>query len=224
MAGVVPFHLLSGAVGAGHGELAIALGAEFGAVAVAALDGALEPIVADLVPAAALIEPAEQLLSAETVFARHLRAEARPHGRFGSHTGFEDLLPHEVARRGRGHELTVTLVALEAARRAGLRFGLVAAPDGVFVGHPALNAPVLLSPAPDWHLLNACDLDEPKLAWQCAHESVSLLLKLILVRARETGQLAAELRAAELYLHLPLEEEMRRRLERQLATVRARLN
>lgn len=223
MAGVVPFHVLSAAAGTGHGELAIALGAEFGAVAVAALDAAIEPIAADLAPAAEL-EPAEQLLVAEAVFARHLHSEPRPGGHFGVARGLDDLLPHEVARRRRGHELTVTFVALEAARRAGLRFGLVASPGAVFVGHPALNAPVLLSPAPDWHLLNACDLDEPKLAWQCAHEAVSLLLKLILSRARETGMLGDELRASELFLHLPVEGEQRERLQRQLATVRARFN
>jgi hypothetical protein len=51
-----------------------------------------------------------------------------------------------------------------------------------------------------------------------------MLLALLLARTREIGLLGAELRAAELCLLLPVGDEQRRRLERQLATVRARLN
>lgn len=220
---IAPFHVLSNSSGAGHGELAIALGAEFGTVALGPLEAALGTVAADL---AALVPapPAEQLSRAGTVLARHLASEPRPHDRFGFAPTFADLLPHEAVQRRRGHELTVTLLALEAARRAGLRLGLIGSPAGVFVGHPRLNAPMLLAPALDWHPLSACDLDEPQLAWRCPHEAVAQLLDLIQDRARETGHLAHELRAAELYLHLPVDAARRRRFEQRLAAVRARLN
>lgn len=219
MAGVMPFHLLSSARSPAPGELAIALGAELAPVDADALDAALDRIAGDLAPAARS-EPAEQLLAAETVLARHLRVEEPP----ARLAGVADLLPHEAARRGRGHELAVTAVALEAAHRAGLKLGLVASPDAVFIGHPRLNAPVLLAVAPDWHLLDARDLGEPELAWQCAHEAASLLLGLLHERTRQMGLLGAELRVAELCLALPVEPAEHARFERQLAAVRARLN
>lgn len=219
MPGVIPFQTLSNADRPAPGELTIALGAEFATPDAVALDAAVARIAADLAPLAGA-EPERQLLLAEAVFARHLHAEEPPLRA----TGIADLLPHEAACRGRGHELAVAAIALEAARRAGVRLGLVACPDAVFIGHPGLSAPVLLAAAPDWHLLDARDLDEPSLAWQCAHEAASLLLGLLLERARRLGLLAAELHAAELCLALPVEPDEHERLERQLAAVRARLN
>jgi Transglutaminase-like superfamily len=219
MAGVVPFQVLSSLGCPATGELAIALGAELAPVDEAALDAALDRIAEELAPAAH-IEPERQMVAAELVLAQHLRVEAGAE----RSVGIDDLLPHLVAARGRGHELAVALVALEAARRAGLRLSLVACPDAVFLGHPRLSAPVLLAPAPDWHLLDARDLDEPELAWQCAHEAASLLLGALLERTRRSGLLATELRAAELCLALPVERAEQRRLQRQLAAVRARLN
>lgn len=219
MAGVVPFQVLSSLGCPAAGELAIALGAELAPLDEPALDAALDRIAEQLAPAARS-DPEQQMVAAETVLARHLHVEEAPE----RVAGIADLLPQEVARRGRGHELAVAAVALEATRRAGLRFELVACPDAVFLGHPRLEAPVLLAPAPDWHLLDARDLGEPELAWQCAHETASLLLGALLERARWTGLLTTELRVAELCLALPVERAEQVRLQRQLATVRARLN
>ncbi len=219
MAGVVPFQVLSSLGCPATGELAIALGAELAPLDEAALDAALDRIAEELAPAVRT-EPERQMLLAEEVFARHLRVADGPERT----VGIADLLPHEVAVGGSGHELAVAVVALEAARRAGLRLSLVACPDAVFLGHPGLAAPVLLGPAPDWHLFDARDLDEPELAWQCAHEAASLLLGMLLERARRSGLLATELRAAELCLALPVERDEQVRLQQQLAAVRARLN
>lgn len=216
---VVPFSDLSGNRSAGHGELAISLGAELAPLDVAKLEASLAPLVADLATLHGA-DAIEQMLAVEAILPRHLRAEPRSR----RDLGLTDLLPHEVARRRRGHELTVALVALEAARRAGLELALVACPNAVFLSHPLVDAPVLLAAAPEWELVDARQLDEPELAWQCAHEAASLLLSLILTRTRETGHLAAELRAAELCLELPVERDELARLELQLARVRARLN
>lgn len=218
MSGVVPFQVLSSLGCPATGELAIALGAELAPVDEAALDAALDRIADELAPAARA-DPEQQMVAAELVLARHLQVEEGPRS-----IGVGDLLPHEVAVSGRGHELAVAAVALEATRRAGMRLSLVACPDAVFLGHPRLSAPVLLGPAPEWHLLDARDLDEPELAWQCAHEAASLLLGALLERAQRSGLLATELRAAELCLALPVERDEHERLERQLLSVRARLN
>lgn len=219
MSGVMPFQLLSSLGCPAPGELAIALGAELAPLDEVALDAALDRIAADLAPAAR-DEPEQQMLVAEAVLARHLRVDEGP----ARTAGMTDLLPHEVACRGHGHELAVAAVALEAARRAGVRLGLVACPEAVFLGHPRLNAPVLLAPAPDWHLCDARDLGEPALAWQCAHEGASLLLAVLLERTRQIGMLASELRIAELCLALPVGADEQMRLEHQLAVVRARMN
>ncbi|MDW5597528.1 hypothetical protein VSS74_24475 [Conexibacter stalactiti] len=219
--GFDPFHALTDAPDVAHGKLAVALGAEFEPVRAASLDAALAPLVAELAPLAGA-GPAEQLLGAEASFSRHLRAEAREH----RDLGIGDLLPHQVAERGRGHELTVALVALEAARRAGLELGLVARSEQVYVAHPQMDEPVLLAAEPEeaWHLLDARELGDAELMWQSAHEAVALLLSLILERTHETGHIAHELLAAELWLALPLDDEEQERVQTQLASVRARLN
>jgi len=219
MARVVPFHELSGSGSALPGELTISLGAELAPLDVAQLDAALKPLVSDL---ATLREadPIEQLLAIEAILPRHLRAEPRSR----RDLGLSDLLPHAVARRRRGHELSVALVALEAASRAGLQLSLVACPTAVFLAHPDAGVPVLLAASPEWELVDARQIDDPELSWQRGHEAASLLLDLILTRARETGHLTAELRAAELCLDLPVEGEELARLETQLAMVRSRLN
>lgn len=219
--GFVPFHALTSSDDVAHGELAVALGAEFETVRAASLDAALAPLVAELAPLTSG-SPAEQLLGAEAILSRHLQAEAREH----RDLGIGDLLPHEVAERGRGHELAVALVALEAARRAGLELSLVASTEAVYLAHPELDEPVLLAPEPeaDWQLLDARELEQPELSWQCAHEAAALLLSLILERTHETGHIAHELLAAELSLALPLDDDEQERMQTQLASVRARLN
>lgn len=221
--GLVPFHVLSGSGDdVAHGELAIALGAEFEPVDAASLDAALAPLVSELSRLAAA-EPAELMLAAEPILSRHLRAEPRTF----RDLGILDLLPHEVAQIGRGHELAVTLVALEAARRAGIVLGLVASPEAVYLAHPELEVPVLLAAEPDgpWQLVDARALeDEQELAWQSGHEAALLLLGLIVERTHESGLLPFELRAAELSLQLPVDAEDEERLRHQLDAVRARLN
>lgn len=220
--GLVPFHILtSSGDDVEHGELAISLGAEFEPVDAASLDAALRPLVAELAPLAPA-DPAEQMLAAEAILTRHLRAEPEEY----RDLGVADLLPHEVAVVGRGHELAVTLVALEAARRAGLRLGLVASPEAVYVAHPELTAPILLLADADapWRLVDARELEQEELAWQSAQEAASLLLALIVERTHETGLLTYELRAAELALQLGYDTEDEERLRTQLDAVRARLN
>lgn len=220
--GLVPFHVLtSSGDDVEHGELAIALGAEFEPVDAASLDAALAPLVAELAPLAGA-DPTRQMLAAEAILSRHLRAEPAEY----RDLGIADLLPQEVAAVGRGHELAVTLVALEAARRAGLGLALVASPEAVYVAHPALAEPVLLVAEADgpWRLVDARELETETLAWQSAHEAALLLLGLIVERTHETGILPYELRAAELSLELPLDREDEERLRRQLDAVRARLN
>ncbi|MDO8189189.1 hypothetical protein Q5424_22810 [Conexibacter sp. JD483] len=219
--GLVPFRVLSDDAEVAHGPLAVALGAEFESLRAASLDAALAPLVAELAPHAAA-DPAAQLLAAETAFSQHLRTEAREH----RDLGVGDLLPHQVAERGRGHELAVMLVALEAARRAGIELGIVACEEAIYIAHPQLDAPVLLAAEPEqpWALVDARELAEQELEWQCAHEAVALLLGLILERTHETGHLAHELLAAELWLALPLDDDEQERAQTRLASVRARLN
>lgn len=220
--GLDPFHALSDAPDVAHGRLAVALGAEFSPVRAASLDAALAPLVAELAPLAGA-GPAEQLLAVEASLSRHLHAEPPEH----RDLGIGDLLPHEVAERGRGHELAVVLVALEAARRAGLDLGLVAREEQVYLAHPQLEEPVLLAVEPEeeaWRLLDARELAGAELSWQSAQEAVALLLGLIVERTHETGHLTHELLAAELWLALPLDDAEQERAQTRLASVRARLN
>lgn len=219
--GLVPFHVLTTSGEVEHGELAVALGAEFEPVNAASLDAALQELVAELAPVAQ-VPAAEQLLAAEPILSRHLRAEPEEY----RDLGIADLLPQDVAEVGRGHELAVTLVALEATRRAGLRLGLVASAETIFLAHPAVDEPMLLTAEADapWRLVGERELADSELAWQSPNEAAALLLALIVERTHETGLLTYELRAAELAVDLAFDSDDEERLRTQLDAVRARLN
>ncbi|HVW19424.1 MAG TPA: hypothetical protein VHB30_14350, partial [Solirubrobacteraceae bacterium] len=85
-------------------------------------------------------------------------------------------------------------------------------------------APLLLSPGERWRIRDARALGDPDMRWQCPHEAVGILLGMVLARARRTGHVALQLRAAELCLALPVGPDDEERLQLQLAKARALLN
>jgi len=213
-----PFRVLSGLEHTSHGALALALSAEFGAVEMADVEGALTGLAERLAPAADR-EPTAQLACVGSLLAGHL---VSTHTR--SSTSLDDLRFDRVAINGTGHPIVCALVAVEAARIAGIDLGLVASRAAGYVGSPAAGAPMLLAPGGGWHTVDARALGDPNLAWHCPHEAAGIVLGMLLARAKRTGLVGVQVRAAELCLELPVDEDEKHRLHLQLAKVRARLN
>jgi hypothetical protein len=211
---MVPFALLARRGCSTPCGLALALASEFAPVNAARADLALDELSAWLV--GARHDPPDGQLAAVAELARtHLEAVALCNA-------IDDLLIDRVAADGAGHPLLLAVTCVEAARRAGLRVGIAAGPDGAFLAHPELDDPLLVDPA-------SGALRDPRtlghtVTWQCCHQVAARILNRIGERADRVGQLVWALRAAELRLALPFDEPTRERLQLDLRRVRARLN
>jgi hypothetical protein len=111
------------------------------------------------------------------------------------------------------------VASVEAGRRAGIAFGIVAGATGCFVGH--LRWP--LDVARGGRVIDAGGRTE-EVGWQCSHQTAARMLGRIGERAERTGNLAWALRAAEPRLALPFSRPVLDDLRHALAHLRARLN
>jgi hypothetical protein len=160
-------------------------------------------------------EPEGQLAAVADLARAHLEAVTLT-------SAIDDLLVDRVAADGAGHPLLLAVVCAEVARRAGLRLGIIAGPEGAFLAHPELDAPLLVDPRAG-AVRDAATVDGP-VAWQCCHQMAARILNRIGERADHVGHLGWALRAAQLRLELPFDGPTRERLELDLRRVRARLN
>jgi hypothetical protein len=218
VARIVPFGVLSACHGARHGEIALALAAEFGPVEVDRADDALDALAVAIAPGRCG-DPTGDLMAAGDALASLLvvdRSIGRP--------DVDDLLVPPILESGTGHELALVQVAVEAGRRAGIPLRAVASRDHLYVAHEHGVDGILLSPRHEWRAIDAADLDEGGLVGRCSHEVAYLVLGEILRRARGTGVLPTALVASELRLKLPIEESTRDRLRVDHARLRAQLN
>lgn len=213
-----PFRSVSGLERTSHGALGLALAAEFDSVDLPAAEEAIGCLAARLsLPADATA--VDQLVAAGHAFRVALVAAPPRHD-----GGFDDLRLDRVLAAGRGNVTVCAVAAIEAARWAGVRLGLVASKHGVYVGHPGAEDPLVLSPGESWCVRDARHLDDPDLAWHCPHEAAGMVLGQMRARAQRVGRVDVDLRAAELALDLPLHEGSRERLRGELARVRSRMN
>jgi hypothetical protein len=195
-------------------HLALALAAEFAPVRPVRAEHALDELAAWLA-AARDDHPADQLHALADLAGAHLEPVVLS-------SAIDDLLLDRVAAGGAGHPLLLAIAGAEAARRAGLRVGIVAGVEGAFLAHRELPEPLLVDPARG-ALRDARTLESP-VSWQCCHQLAARILNRIGERAERVGQVCWALRAAELRLALPFEAPVRERLEADLRRVRARLS
>jgi len=212
-----PFEVVSGLEHTSHGAMALALAAEFDDVDLDDVEAALFALAGQLKPLADAPEE-QQLALVGDVLASELFVTTR------AAATLDDLLFHRVAISGRGQGVICALIAVEAARIAGIPLGIVASKGGVYVAHPRAVAPLVLVPERGWPAIDARDLDDPDLAWHCPHETAGLVLGVVLARARRVGLIDIQLRAAQMCMALPVDDDERHKLKMQLASVRARLN
>jgi hypothetical protein len=198
----------------GHGDLALALAAEFRAP-LAGADRALDHLAGPL-RGCEDDPPGEQLAWCAEIVAARLECAAL------NWSGIDDLLLDRVVLGGSGHPLAIAVVCVEAARRAGIELGVVAGGAGCFVAHPRLDEPLILDVARG-RLVEAGGRTGD-VGWQCAHQVAARILNRIGERAEGTGNIAWALRAAELRLALPFARPVRDELLHALAHLRSRLN
>ena len=212
-----PFEVVSGLEHTSHGAMALALAAEFDDVELDDVEAALFALAGQMRSIADAPDE-HQLALVGDVLADELFVTVR------AATTLDDLLFHRVAISGRGQGMVCALVAVEAARIAGVPLGIVASKGGVYVAHARASAPLVLVPTRGWLAIDARELDDPDLAWHCPHESAGIVLGIVLSRARRIGLLDVQLRAAQMCMALPVDEDEHDKLKLQLAHVRARLN
>ena len=202
-------------------ELALGLAAEFGAV--------------DAGPALARIsELAEEVarelgLDGRAPVAALGAVIGRRHGFTGDTRDYDhpdnSMLPAVIERR-RGLPITLSVLYVAVARRAGVPLQGVGLPGHFVVGHfpTADGRPELLDPFHAGVRIDVPDLPRSLLRPWGPHETVLRMLHNLVVAFSKRGALAEAIHAAELRLLLPAEPEDMERLTLEARALRARLN
>jgi hypothetical protein len=200
-----------------HGTLALALAGEFHRVDVAGAEsvlGELSDALHELRGAAAI----DQLAHVGREVGARLTARVRP-GRL------DDLLLDRALLTGAGDPVCWAIACVHAARHAGIPLGIVADDeDHVLVAHRELDAPLVLEPSSPLRPIDAGRLPAGELTWRCSHQTALMLLDRIIARATRAGRHGDALRAAQLRLELPLEEDTLDALRGERDGLSSRLN
>ncbi len=200
-----------------HGTLALALAGEFHQADVAGAEsvlGELTDAIAPLRGEAAI----DQLAHVGREVGARLDARIRP-GKL------DDLLLDRVLLTGVGDPVCWAIACVHAARHAGIPLGVVADDeDHVLVAHQHLEAPFVLEPSSPLVPIDATRLPAGDLTWRCSHQTALMLLDRIVTRATRAGRHGDALRAAQLRLELPLDDDTLDALRDEHDGLSARLN
>jgi regulator of sirC expression with transglutaminase-like and TPR domain len=128
-----------------------------------------------------------------------------------------------VLERRRGLPILLSVVYIEAARRAGIALSGVGLPGHFVVGHFGADAPILLDPFNGGRPISAEAAGGALRPWLPDEIAMRMLNNLVSSYAKR-GDLAHAIRAAQLRLLLPAPEALRDTLATELRTLQARLN
>jgi regulator of sirC expression with transglutaminase-like and TPR domain len=199
-------------------RLALALAAEFRAVDADAALAALDRLGAELATARC------GDVDAEADACRRVLAEAWGFG--GETEEYDDpanSMLDLVLERRRGLPILLSVVYVEAARRAGIPLGGIGLPGHFVVGHFGRTPPVVLDPFDGGVRIEPAVPARILRAWH--PHAIALRMLNNLVGAYDVrGDLDRALHAAKLRLVLPLDEPLRRQMDAGLRSLRARLN
>ena len=201
--------------------LALAIAAEFRAVDAPAVLERLDDLGGEL---AAAVGAAPRSPAAELAACRRQLAER--HGFLGSHERYDDpenSMLDLVLRRGRGLPILLSIVYIEAARRAGITLAGVGLPGHFVIGHFGADPPLLIDPFNGGAPLES-PLGSSPLPRSRPHQIAGRMLNNLLGSYERRGQLGPALRAAELRLRLPAVDAQRELMAAELRALRARLN
>jgi regulator of sirC expression with transglutaminase-like and TPR domain len=128
-----------------------------------------------------------------------------------------------VLERRRGLPIVLSVVYVEAARRAGVGLAGVGLPGHFVVGHLGASPPLLLDPFSGGAPIAGRPPDELLRPWS-AHEIAMRMLNNLVGSYARRGNLGAAIRAGDMRLALPAEESFREGLRTELRSMQARLN
>jgi regulator of sirC expression with transglutaminase-like and TPR domain len=218
---VTAFADLAAAPDATIDQLALAMAAEFRDVDVATAMASLDTLGADVSAAAQRTAG-----SPEEVTAACAEVLGTVHGFEGDRRQYDDpqnSMLDVVLQRRRGLPILLSVVYIEAARRAGIPLSGVGLPGHFVVGHFGADAPLLLDPFDRGRPMSAGVAAGALRAWQPNEIAMRMLNNLVSSYTRR-GDLAHAIRAAELRLLLPAPEAVRDTLATELRTLQVRLN
>ena len=128
-----------------------------------------------------------------------------------------------VLARRTGLPILLSVVYVEAARRAGIPLAGVGLPGHFVVGHFGEDPPVLLDPFSRGRIVTAEVRSSDVRPWK-PHETALRMLNNLVGSFRARGDLGSAIRAAELRLALPVDDAGREVLTAELRGLQARLN
>jgi regulator of sirC expression with transglutaminase-like and TPR domain len=201
--------------------LALAMAAEFREVDVATALASLDTLGADVAAAAQRTAG-----SPEEVTAACTQVLGGVHGFEGDREHYDDpqnSMLDIVLERRRGLPILLSVVYIEAARRAGIALAGVGLPGHFVVGHFGADAPMLLDPFDGGREISAAAAIGALRPWLPDEIAMRMLNNLVSSYAKR-GDLAHAIRAAELRLVLPAPGGLRDTLATELRTLQARLN
>lgn len=201
-------------------RLALAMAAEFRDVDVPTAMASLDTLGADLSAAAERTSGSPEVVA--VVCAEVLGGV---HGFEGDRKHYDDpqnSMLDVVLERRRGLPILLSVVYIEAARRAGIAISGVGLPGHFVVGYFGASEPMLLDPFEGGRLIS---VEEPASLrpWLPDEIAMRMLNNLVSSYSRR-GNLTHAIRAAELRLSLRAAETMRETLETELRTLQVRLN
>jgi regulator of sirC expression with transglutaminase-like and TPR domain len=132
--------------------------------------------------------------------------------------GPEDAMLDSVAERGIGHPAMLSVLCVEAGRRAGLPVTPIGTSEKVLVGVQDRRRPVVVDPSS----CEGCPLRD--LAWLCSHEVAYVALTQLARLHALHGRIADAIHAAELRAALPIAGKLRQRVGFEAGALRAQLN
>jgi regulator of sirC expression with transglutaminase-like and TPR domain len=218
---VTAFEELAAAPDATIDRLSLAMAAEFREVDVATAMASLDTLGADLSVAAKRTTG-----SPEEVAAVCTEVLGATHGFEGDREHYDDpqnSMLDVVLERRRGLPILLSVVYIEAARRAGIGLSGVGLPGHFVVGHFGSKPPLLLDPFDGGGPIDSQFPVGAVRPWT-AHEIAMRMLNNLVSSYQRRGDLTGALRAAELRLLLPAPEALRNTVATELRTLQARLN
>lgn len=122
-----------------------------------------------------------------------------------------------------GHPTVLAALYLLLGRRTGVPLGALSAGGRQLVAFTGAGAPVVLDPADGGRPVPPDELPD-KTRWRCPHQIAYGILTALAAGAMDRGDTRLAIRAAELRLDLPCDEESRRVLELEVSRLRSTLN
>jgi regulator of sirC expression with transglutaminase-like and TPR domain len=203
--------------------VALALAAEFRDVDAHGAMATLDALGANLSRAAA-----DTAGTPETLALACTQTLGVVHGFAGDREQYDDprnSMLDVVLTRRRGLPILLSVVYVEAARRAGIALDGVGLPGHFVVGHFGADPPVLLDPFAGGARVHSdlvADLAQPR-PWHPHEIAMRMLNNLVAAYARR-GDLGAAIQAGKMRLELPAQVSHREQLRSELQAMQARLN